>query len=202
MTPEQKNSLNLAVDQFNRVFGNDLDLVRQAAIEHHVNLTQGNTIQLPTPGAYNLRVPQNSSIELDALTHGKKLLVACMDYRQSAQVVTVTEPNAFLLMAGGATQPDLERLNTLVDFLYVVHQVNPHITLILLAHNKICGGNNHFTKGAVQNMSPSDEINFLTAKLHKTSELLTNLTVPVTSIKLGIAKINSNNQYTGIQYLQ
>lgn len=192
--------LQESTQKFTSVFRPDLTLVAQSAKEHHIKMTSGSILARPFRGEYNLRLPQKSSQEITALLHTQTIVVACMDYRQSAEVVDMTYANAWILMAGGATQPDENRLGSLVDLIVTTHTVNPNANFILLGHNRRCGGVNYYTGGKIQNISPTEEMQELWIHLDSLARRLIQRSVPRTAFSLGVVNINEGNRFSGIQY--
>lgn len=191
-----------AIKRFSAAFGNDLELVRVKANEHHVGLTRGGILLPPQAGKYNLRIPTGSRQEVSALLTAGQVLVGCMDYRQSAEIYDATTPNAVIEMAGGAAQPDHGRRGALVDFLFTVSQLNRNVHFLLLGHNRVCGGIDHATQGAIartfQEGGYSAERTELVEYLRQTASNLESHGVPYVRYSLGIARIGEGNDYLGL----
>lgn len=208
-TRQEKLLAMLLIDQMKRfhgVFGNDTALIRDKAKAHGIAITTGDILTPPKPGAYNLRLPNGKKHEVAALLKAKKVVVACIDARQSWEVYDIEEPDIFIADAGGATQPSFRRLEATENLLMLIHQVNPEVELVLLGHDNICGGVNHATSGRIytirQTQGVEAERTELTAHLSNLHARLTRRGVPGEKIRLGIARIGQADDFLGILPVQ
>lgn len=194
-------SLAEAIRRAASVFAKDLELVAEAARAHNVALSKGDVFYLPRPGAYNLRLPKGDMGAVQRLAHSGRVIIACMDYRQSSDVVDATKANVWMLMAGGAAQPNERRLAAAVDLVAALYRANPEMQFSLLAHNRICGGVNHFTGGRIVGLSHEGEMGELELHLNNTDGRLQDLGVPRGAYELGIARIGEGNDFLGISWV-
>ena len=130
-----------------RIFGNDLLLVHKQAQEHNIPLVTHDITSKPTDGAYNAHIPIDILHDIDAIASSKKILLGCIDWRQVEPIFAEIKPDVFFTVDGGPTQPDSVRLQTLTQLFKHIHAINPHATLLFVAHDQICGGVNHFSGG-------------------------------------------------------
>lgn len=146
------------VDSVRKQFKPDLLLVAESAKEHRIPVTSGDIFVLPVPGANNLRLPKNNEQEVYKLFLGSPIIViACIDSRLSAEAVNATSADAWVLVAGGATQPDENRMSNLVSYVSTIYSANKDANFVLLGHNKVCKLLNLATDGQVANMSADEE---------------------------------------------
>jgi len=151
ITSEQ-TPLTLAISAVKKLHAGDPDLVREGAKHHGVQVTEGGLLKPIEPHAYNFRSPEGTAQELDALAHAKKIVVGCMDYRQSDRIAK-EHPEAdtiLFLNAGGVAQPNADRLQADTDFVAAAYKQGQEPDVHLYYHTGVCGGANHFTDGKMK----------------------------------------------------
>jgi len=207
-SPEE--SLSKALDKFYETFQSDLDLVREGAKQHGVELTSGGMFDMPTKGAYSLRIPGDSTKRQEEITRLKAcntLTFVCMDYRQTGQVTEETHPDGVIANAGGPVQPNQDRFNASIALVRAILGVNPDVTLNLVGHVGVCGGANHFTDGHMKKLHQQDinnpgnheEWDAMKEMLLKFYTALQE--AGVKKMKVGLAKIDNDNIYQEIEWL-
>lgn len=207
MSTESKEFQRLLAEQmglFRNIFEGDLKLIQDKARDHGIQMTTGNILTPPVWGAYNLRIPSRMfrGREVEKVFEARKVVVACIDYRQSAEVYDAERPDIFIADAGGGAQPDSQRSDATVNLLSLFYQVNPEIEIVVIGHNNICGGVNHATGGRMYDVRSYQgipaEIDMLAGYLCETHAKLVRKGVPGTSIRLGFAQIGDADDFLGV----
>jgi hypothetical protein len=141
-------NLSESINRFMTFYRGDGDLVRPGAAKHQVEVRERGIFDPVMTGHYNFGLPKSD--DAVRLTQAHRVVIACEDYRQVSQVAQALQldnTDAFITVAGGAAQPDQARFEAMVELLSAIYQANPIADFILVAHNEVCGGANHFTQG-------------------------------------------------------
>jgi len=214
--------------QSNYSFANEHGLVKAGAKAHGVNLSEGgvfDSLEMTSEGkgAYNARlVKQDEDLEELALglQKAESLTVICEDYRQSAQVANELGINnddgkdAILATAGGPTQPmegdNLERHNSLVEFIIAFHEVNSTALIRLIAHDGVCGGHASYIGTAKKAREAKKEEDLEEAVKAEDTVMIAHVRILAIQLvenkvdkeilKGGLAKVSEENKYQGIKW--
>ena len=194
---ELREQFSKALQTFHQNFSGDLELIRAKAEDHGIRMTSGGIYLPPTPGAYNLRTPEDD--DLDQLLGNSRVLVGCIDARQSAQIWEDIQPDAFIAVAGGAAQPNDTRRSALVDFLATAMTFNPKLNVTLLGHDRKCGGVAHASNGSASAAFVSGGYNaehdLIGHYLESTVHTLLEKGISPQRITLGYAHVGEEDQF-------
>jgi hypothetical protein len=203
LTTNEHSPLFLAIQTVKRLHAGDPDLVREGAKHHGVSVTTGSMIDAITPHAYNFRIPEGTTQEIQAIKEATTLVVGCMDYRQSDAIAKRHPDTPLFFTAGGAAQPNIERLEADVIFVAESFKSNKNQPKIeLYVHTGVCGGANHFTDGAIKKIHDENSNQESTAMEGFGIEFVRKLQmngVPGDHIKLHAVDINNDNTIAAIR---
>ncbi len=169
--PESDRVLGKAIIKLQQLFQNDGQLVLPGALQHDIRIVVGEVSSPLTEHAYNFRLPL--LVDIAKLKTTRRVIVACEDYRQSAEVAGSLEFNPekdiFISMAGGPAQPGNGKDNTKAYFgqqrgkalavlLCEVGKVNPDVVFEFVVHTGRCGGANYLTDDEIVRSGQEEQI--------------------------------------------
>lgn len=203
LSPREQGVLG-ALRRVADLFAGDGDLVRPGAEHHGVQVVQAGVFDPISTGNYNFRLPEASTDEVQALVAAKRVAVVCEDYRQVGQVAAAEGftpgVDAVIGVAGGAAQPETQRLDAMADLLAAVAGANPEAEILLGVHTGVCGGANHFTEGGMAKLVAEQGANAEHAAMlgfeEQLKQALIDRGVQSSQISTGIATVEGT-QFVG-----